>query len=109
MGDDLGDGWGQWCDEVVEGAVKAIIGGELWVLAGGAYQVQGYFRLGNQEIPLGKGGFWVAGGDTGTKVVFPGLDGAIGGIAAVYMWQHYLEGKVVFIEGFLHLKGAFVS
>ena len=88
MGNNSGAGWGQWCAEVVEGAVKAIIGGELWVLAGGAYQVQGYFRLGNQEIPLGKGVFWVAGGENGAKVFFPGFYGALGGIAAVDMWRH---------------------
>ena len=51
-------------------------------------QVQGYFRLGNQDIPLDKGVFWVAGGKTGAKVVFPGLDGALGEIAAVDMWRH---------------------
>ena len=41
-------------------------------------------------------------------MVFPGLDGALGSIAAVDMWRHYLEGDVVFIEGFVHLKGEFV-
>ena len=40
-------------------------------------------------------------------MVFPGLDGALGGIAAVDMWPNLLEGEVVLIEGFLHIKGAF--
>ena len=88
MGNNLGDGRGKWCAEVVEGAVEEIVGGELWVSAGGADQVQGYFCLGHQEIPLVKGGFWVAGGDTGAKVVFPGLDGALEGVAVVDMWRH---------------------
>ena len=79
--------WAQWCAKVVKGAVKEIVGGELWVSLGGAKKVQGYLRLGHQEIPLGKGGFWVAGGKTGAKGVLTGLNGALGGIAAVDMWR----------------------
>ena len=84
----MGAGWGYWCAEVVEGAVKAIIGREIWVSMGGAQKVQGYLRLGHQDIPLSKGEFWVAGGETGAKVGFPGLDGVLDSIAAVDMWRH---------------------
>ena len=41
-------------------------------------------------------------------MILPGLDGAFGGVASVYMWWHALEGDVVFLERFFEIVGAFV-
>jgi hypothetical protein len=62
----------------------------------------------HQSVPLSEGKFWVAGGESGEKLCFPGLDCVLSGVAVVDVGRDELELDVVFFECFLELVGAFV-
>jgi hypothetical protein len=64
--------------------------------------------LQHEPVSLGEREIWVTGCEPGTEVVLPGLDGALGGLAAVDMGWHELEIHQVFGEGLFHNLGALV-
>ncbi len=64
--------------------------------------------MGHESVPFSEREFGVAGCEPGAEVVFPGLDGALGGIALMDVWRYQLEVYRVFGECLLHEAGAFV-
>ena len=65
--------------------------------------------MGHESVPfVGEREFGVAGCEPSAEVVFPGLDGALGGVALMDAWWHQLEVDRVFGESLLHEVGTFV-
>ena len=54
-----------------------------------------------EEVPFGKRGLGVAGGESGAEMVLPGLDCAFGSIASVDMWWDALESDTVLFKSLL--------
>ena len=62
----------------------------------------------HEEVPFGEREFWIARCKAGAEMIFPCLDSAFGGVAAVAVGRDALEVDVVFLEGFFEFVGAFV-
>jgi hypothetical protein len=108
MDDDTSSRRGKRTAVKVEYTVDASIGRELGLSTWRAEKVKGNISLWHEEIPFGEGEFWVTCSQARAKMVFPGLDGSFGGVAAVAVRRDTLEVDVVFFKSLLELVRAFV-
>ena len=86
-----GSWWREWRAVEVEGAVDLGVGGEAWVDAGAAEQVEGDEGLWEESIPEIEREIGVGAAEAGDEVVLKGTDGPFGGITAMNVRRGELE------------------
>jgi hypothetical protein len=100
--------WGERASIEIKVAVETGVGGEFWLASRGTEEIEGDVGLWHQEIPFGDREFGVTSGEARAKMIFPGLDSALGGVAAMDVRWYELEVDVVFFESSFYFIGAFV-
>jgi hypothetical protein len=76
------------------------VGREFGLSSGGTEKVESECCLIHESVPFGEREFWVASGEAGEEVCFPGLDSAFGGVAAMTVGRYDLELDLVVCECF---------
>ena len=72
----------------VECSVELCLGGEAWINAGLAKEIERQGALGNEAAPQVHGKLFIRAAEAGDEVVFPAADGSFGGVASMDVRRH---------------------
>ena len=99
MDEDTAAGGPKQCGIEIEGAKESLPRGAGGI-AVGAEQIEGKFRLGQEQVPTISREVGIRASQQGQEVVFEGLDGSFGSVPAMNVWGDKLHGAVISLDSF---------